>query len=326
MFPSALPRSLRTGLAALLLTLGAAASAAYPDRPIRIVVGFPPGQATDLVARIMARKLQDVLAQPVFVENKPGASGIIGTEQVVKAAPDGYTLLMGSSGTLAINPSLYSKLSYKPLADLTPISQIANVPLFLAVNKDFPAHNASEFVSLVKAQPGKLSYGSAGSGVTSHLTMELLKQQLGLFIVHVPYKGSPAAVTDLISGQVQAMVDTGPALLQHHRGGKIRVLAVASANRNDAARDVPTMAEAGVGKFEAPAWLALMAPKGTPKEVVDTLYAALAKVWREPDVKEQLAAIGSEPLLTRPDELARHIDEEIKRWAVAVKVSGARVD
>lgn len=324
--PSSLPRWLRRSLGALLLAGTGLVQAAYPDRPIRVVVGFPPGQATDLVARIMAKKLGDVLQQSVFVENKPGASGIIGTEQVMKAAPDGYTLLVGSSGTLAINPSLYSKLPYKPLTDLVPISQIANVPLFLAVTKDFPAQTAAEFVREVKANPGKLSYGSAGSGVTSHLTMELLKQQLGLFILHVPYKGSPAAVTDLIGGQVQAMVDTGPALLQHHRSGKIRVLAVASRNRNDAAPQIPTMAEAGVGTFEAPAWLALMAPKGTPKEVVDTLYAALTKVWRDADVKEQLNHLGSEPMLTRPEELARHIDEEIKRWAVAVKVSGAQVD
>lgn len=317
---------LRTLLGTWLLGTALAAHATYPDKPIRIVVGFPPGQATDMVARVLAKKLQDALQQPVFVDNKPGASGIIGTEMVVKAPPDGYTLLVGSSGTLAINPSLYSKLPYKPLSDLTHISQIANVPLFLAVNKDFPAQTAADFVREVKAQPGKFSYGSAGSGVTSHLTMELFKQQAGLFILHVPYKGSPAAVTDLIGGQVQAMVDTGPALLAHAKNGKLRVLAVASKNRNEAAPLVPTLAEAGVGNFEAPAWLSLAAPKGTPKEVIDTLYKALSSNWRDTDVKEQLIGLGAEALLTRPDEMQKHLEQEIKRWALAVKVSGAQVD
>lgn len=314
-------------LAVAFTATAGSALAAYPDRPIRIVVGFPAGQATDVIARVAARKLQDALGQPVIVDNKPGAAGIIGTEAVVKAVPDGYTLLVGSSGPLAINPSLYSKLSYQPLRDLAPIAELAKVPLFLAVNPAFPAQTAADLVKEAKARPGKINYASSGSGVTSHLTMELFKHAQGINMVHVPYKGSPAAVTDLISGQVSAMVDTGPALLPHMRSGRVRVLAVASKNRNPAAPDVPTMAEAGLGAFEAPAWIGIAAPKGTPPEVIETLHKALVSAWRDAaDVRETLNGLGAEPVLTRPDEFARYIKDEIDKWALAVKLSGAQVD
>lgn len=313
---------------ALLIVGGAgAAHAAYPDRPIRLVVGFPAGQATDMIARIAAKKLQDALGQPVVVDNKAGAAGIIGSEIVAKSAPDGYTLVVGSSGTMAINPSLYSKLSYNPLRDFAPVSLLAVVPLFLAVNPSFPAQNAADLVKLAKAQPGKIDYGSAGSGVTSHLTMELFKHAQGIDLTHVPYKGSPAAVTDLMGGQVQVMIDTGPALLPHMRSGKVRVLAVASKKRNAAAPDVPTMAEAGLGNFDAPAWVGLAAPKGTPKEIIDTLNKALQANWKDaPDVRDQLNALGAEPSVMSPDEFSRYIQSEIDKWALAVKLSGAKVD
>jgi tripartite-type tricarboxylate transporter receptor subunit TctC len=317
-------------LRAALLTLGVAAAgaaqAAYPDKPIKLVVGFPAGQATDMVARVFAKKLQDTLGQPVVVDNKAGAAGIIGSEIVAKAPADGYTLLVGSSGTMAINPSLYSKLPYHPLKDFQPVSILAVVPLFLAVNPGFPAQNAGELVKLAKATPGKINYGSAGSGVTSHLTMELFKQAQGIDLIHVPYKGSPAAVTDLIGGQVNVMFDTGPALLPHMRSGKVRVLAVASKQRNAAAPNVPTMAEAGLGNFEAPAWVGLAAPRGTPKEVVEALHKALAS-WRDaPEVREQLTAVGAEPATMSAVEFARYIQAEMDKWAIAVKLSGAKVD
>ena len=309
-----------------LAVLAGSAQAAYPDKTIRLVVGFPAGQATDIIARVFAKKLQDTLGQSVFVDNKPGAAGIIGSEAVMKAPPDGYTLLIGSSGTMAINPSLYSKLPYDPLKDFQPVSILAVVPLFLAVNPQFPAQNAADLVKLAKASPGQINYGSAGSGVTGHLTMELFKQAQEINLVHVPYKGSPAAVNDLVGGHVSAMFDTGPALLPQMRAGKLRVLAVASAHRNSAAPDVPTMAEAGLGKFEAPAWIGLAAPKGTPQEVIDALQKALA-TWRDaPDVKEQLNSVGSEPAAMSPAEFTKYIQAEIDKWAIAVKLSGAKVD
>lgn len=317
----------QAALLAFGLAAGAAAQTAYPTKPIRLIVGFPPGQATDLVARAAARKLQESLGQPVVVENKAGAAGIIGSEMVAKAAPDGYTLVVGSSGTMAVNPSLYSKLPYHPLRDFQPVSLLAVVPLFLAVNPSMPVQTAADLVRLAKASPGKLTYGSAGSGVTSHLTMELFKHAQGIDITHVPYKGSPAAVTDLIGGQVNAMIDTGPALLPHMRTGKVRVLAVANRNRLAAAADVPTIAEAGLGNFEAPAWVGLAAPKGTPREIVMALHKALASNWRNaPDVREQLNALGAEPAEMAPEEFARYIQSEMDKWGTAVKISGAKVD
>jgi tripartite-type tricarboxylate transporter receptor subunit TctC len=312
--------------ASVWLTAGLAL-AAYPDKPIRLVVGFPPGQATDLVARTAARKLQEALGQPVIVDNKPGAAGIIGSDLVAKSAPDGYTLVVGSSGTMAINPSLYSKLPYHPLKDFEPVSILSVVPLFLAVNPAFPAKTAAELVQQAKAAPGKINFGSGGSGVTSHLTMELLKHSLGIDLTHVPYKGSPAAVTDLVGGQINTMIDTGPALLPHMRTGKLRILAVASEKRNAAAPDVPTMAEAGLGNFVAPAWVGLAAPKGTPKEIVEALHKALVANWRDaPDVREQLNGLGAEPAVNTPAEFTKYIQSEIDKWALAVKLSGAKVD
>lgn len=316
----------RTLVAALLLFLGQYAVAAFPDRPIRIVVGFPPGQATDVVARLAARKLQDVLQQPVIVDNKPGAAGILGAQEVMKAATDGYTLLATSSGPLAVNPSLYSKLPYDPVRDFAPVAELTVLPLFFAVNPSSPAHTIQDFIKLAKSQPGKLNYASAGSGVTSHLAMELFKNASGTFLTHIPYKGSPPAVTDLIGGQVDAMIDTGPAIVPHAKSGKLRVLAVTSARRSPAMPEVPTLAEAGIKDFEATAWVALMAPKGTPPDVVRALNKALASVWLDPDVKAAVAAIGGEAVVSTPEALGKKLASEIRRWAVAVKASGAKVD
>ena len=325
---SSVSKTVRAKAAAILLALVAGgAQAAYPDKPIRLVVGFPPGQATDIIARAAARKLQEMLGQSVIVDNKAGAAGIIGSEIVAKAPPDGYTLLVSSSGPLAINPSLYSKLSYNPVKDFEPVTLLAVVPLFLAVNPVFPAQTAADLVRLAKASPGKINYGSGGSGITSHLAMELLKHAQGIDLTHVPYKGSPAAITDLIGGQVQLMFDTGPALLPHMRSGKLRILAVGSRTRNPAAPNVPTMAEAGLGNFEAPAWIGLVAPKATPREIIDILNKALQAAWRDaPEVKEQMALLGAEATSMTPAEFGRYIQSEMEKWALGVKLSGAKVD
>ncbi|AHV92064.1 tripartite tricarboxylate transporter receptor family protein [Bordetella holmesii 41130] len=292
-----------------------------------MIVGFPPGQATDIVARIAAKQIQDALGKPVIVENKPGAAGSIGSDLVAKADPDGYTLVVGSSGTMAINPSLYSHLPYHPLKDFEPISLLSVVPLFLVVNPSVKAETAADFVKLAKASPGKLNYGSGGSGVTSHLTMELLKYEQGMDLVHVPYKGSPAAATDLIGGQVSAMIDTGAVLLPYARNGKLRVLAVASEKRNPAAPEIPTMEEAGLGHFVAPAWVGLATPKGTPQPVIDKIYQALAKNWTTaPEVGRVLNGLGAEAVVMPPAEFRSYIQSEIDKWAIAVNLAGAKVD
>jgi len=313
-------------MALLVVMPMAPALAAYPDKPIRIIVGFPAGQATDIVARLAAKTLESSLKQSVYVENKPGASGIIGTMDVVRAAPDGYTLLVTSSGPLAINPSLYTNLAYQPLRDIVPITELSEVPLFLAVNAKLPMKTASEFVDYVKANPGKLNYGSAGSGVTSHLAMELLRHGQGMDIRHVPYKGSPPAVADLIGGHVQAMVDTGPALLPVARRGDIRILATLNDKRNAAMPQVPTAKEAGIGDLVTPAWVGLAAPKGTPPQIIDTLYKALESSWKTPENTKVLQGLGSEAVLKDPQEFRQYIADEIKKWKVAVDVSGAKVN
>ncbi|WP_353149926.1 tripartite tricarboxylate transporter substrate binding protein [Pollutimonas bauzanensis] len=304
----------------------ASAADAYPSKPIRIVVGFPAGQATDIIARLVAKKLQESLKQSIIVENKPGAGGIIGTMEVIRATPDGYTLLVSSSGPLAINPSLYAKIPYDVMRDLQPISEVAEVPLFLAVGPKLPVKTAKEFVEKVHATPGKLDYASAGNGVTSHLAMELLKHELNLDLQHIPYKGSPAAVVDLIGGQTSVMVDTGPALLPSAENGKLRILAVLSDKRVAAAPDVPTGKEAGIGELNAPAWVGLVAPKGTPDEIIQTLYKALDSNWRDEDVKQALNGLGSQVVLSTPAEFTTYIQQEIKKWHIAVELSGAKVD
>ena len=300
--------------------------AAYPDRPIRLIAPFPPGNATDAVARAVARKLEETLKQPVVVDNRPGAGGSLGTEIAAKAAPDGYTLLVGSSGSLAINPGLNSKLSYKPLRDFTPIAQLATVPLFLAVNNNFPPRTAADFIAAAKAKPGSISYGSNGNGTTTHLMMESFKHAQGIDIVHVPYKGSGPALTDLMGGQIQAVFDTGTTLLPLARDGKLRILAIASKQRTSAAPDIPTIAESGLGNFDAPAWVGLVAPRGTPREVIDTLSQALRAAWLAPDVRSTMTGLGGDAVLTTPDEFTKYIGEELDKWAAMIKQSGAQID
>ena len=322
----------RRTFARLLLAAGttmamAPSFAEYPEQPVRMVVGFPPGQATDVIAREMSRKLMDAYPGSNFiVENRPGAAGILGTRSVSAAAPDGSTLLMASSGTLAVNPSLYSSLPYDPVKDFQPITLAATVPLYLVVNPDVPAKSVAELVALARSQPGKINYGSGGSGVTNHLAMEMFKSATGVDMTHIPYKGGPAAVTDLMAGRISVMFETGPAVLQFINDGRLRALAVSSAKRASAKPDLPTIAESGYPGFEAVPWIGLVAPTGIPKPVLDSLSRESMKILHEKEFEAKLASLGADAVGNTPDEFAAYIKSEIARWTEAVKKSGARVD
>lgn len=315
------------GALAALSAVAAGAGAAYPDRPVRIVVGFPSGQATDVIARALGQKLGESYNGASFmVDNKPGAAGIVGTQVVANAQADGLTLLMASSATLAINPWLYSKLPYDPVKSFVPVTLVATVPLYLVVHPSIPANNVAELVALAKKQPGKINYGSGGSGVTNHLAMEMFKLATGTDLAHIPYKGGPAAVTDLLAGRISVMFETGPAVLQHIKAGRLKALAVSSAKRSGASPDLPTIAEAGYPGFEAVPWIALVAPTGTPQPIVDSLSKESAKVLHAPDFAARLVAMGADPVGSTPAELATYLRNELARWEKAVKASGAKVD
>jgi tripartite-type tricarboxylate transporter receptor subunit TctC len=301
-------------------------AATYPSKPVRIVVGFPPGQATDTVARILAEKLTARLGQPFVIDNKPGAAGIIGSEAALKAPADGYTLLFSSSGPLAVNPSLYSKLPYDAVADIQPIALAARVPLFLVVNPNAPYRTLKDLVDAAKADPGKINYASGGSGVTNHLAMEMLKSELGINLTHVPYKGGPPAVSDLIAGHVTVMFETGPAVVPHVNAGKLRAIAVASSTRSTALPQLPTVAEQGVPGFDAVAWIGLVGPAGMPAPIVQKLNAEMRAVFSMPDVRERLVALGAEAAPNSVEEFRAYIRSEMAKWGKAVRDSGAKAD
>ena len=291
---------------------------AYPSKSIRIVVPFPPGGATDIAARLIGTKLSERWKQPVVVENKPGAGGNLGSDIVAKAPPDGYTLVMGVTGSHAINTSLYSKMPYDPVADFEPITQVAVVPNVVVVHPGVPAATLAELVALAKKEPGKLNYASLGNGTAAHLTMEMFKTAAGIDLAHIPYKGSAPAVADLLAGQVQVMVDGLPSALPHVKAGKLRALAVTSAKRSAAAPDLPTIAESGYPGFFADAWSGLFAPKHTPKPIVDKLAAEVQRILDLPDVRERLASLGAEPVGSTPAEFAGHVRREIDKWSRVV--------
>jgi tripartite-type tricarboxylate transporter receptor subunit TctC len=325
-------RALR-GLAALAVVAGMlhaapapAQAPAYPTKPVRLVVPFPAGGTTDILARAVAQKLSEAWGQSVVVDNRPGAGGNIGSELVAKAAPDGYTLLMGTVGTHAINPSLYAKMPYDHVKDFTPVILVAGVPNVLVVNPAVPAQTVAELIAYAKANPGKLNFASSGSGTSIHLSGELFKVLTGVQITHVPYKGSSPALTDLVGGQVQMMFDNLPSSLQFIKGNRLRALAVTSTTRAAALPDVPTMVEAGVPGFEASSWFGVLAPAGTPREVVARINAEVAKWLATPDAREKMSAQGAIAAGGTPEDFARHIGAETAKWAKVVKDSGAKVD
>ena len=314
----------------VILTAAAAtaaqAQAPYPSKPVRIVVPFPAGGTTDILARAVAQKLVESNGQPVVVDNRPGAGGNIGAELVAKAPPDGYTLLMGTVGTHAINPSLYARMPYDHQKDFAPVILVAGVPNVLVVHPSVPANTVQELIAYGRANPGKLNFASSGSGTSIHLAGELFKTMSGVQMTHVPYKGSAPAIADLIGGQVQIMFDNLPSALPQIKAGRLRALAVTSAQRAPALPDVPTVAEAGLPGFEASSWFGLLAPAGTPKDVIAKLNTEVAKWLASPEAREKLTAQGANAFGMSPEDFVRHIAVETTKWQKVVKESGAKVD
>ena len=310
---------------AALAGAGICAAQSYPTKPIRFLVGFPPGGTSDILARTIGQKLSDAVGQQVVIENRPGAGGNIGAEAAAKSAPDGYTLFM-STTSQAISVSLYSKLNYDLVRDFAPVIQAVNYTNLLVVHPSLPVKSVKELIALAKARPGQLNYGTAGNGTPPHMTGELFKSYTGVNIQHVPYKGGAPAIADLLGGQITIMFDNVPPLLPHVQAGKMRPLAVTSLKRINVLRDVPTLDEAGLKGFDSVAWNGVLAPAGTPKEIVARLNAEIMRILNVPDVRERLVAQGADPVGGTPEQFAALIRSEIQKWAKVVKDSGAKVD
>jgi tripartite-type tricarboxylate transporter receptor subunit TctC len=318
---------LAVGAAALAVGGKVARAQDYPAKPVRIVVPFTPAGTTDIQARIVAQHLSEALKQSFVVDNRPGAAGNLGSELVAKAAPDGYTLLMCTVSTHGINPALYgAKIPYDAVKDFAPVSLVSTVPNMLVVNPSVPAKSVQELIAYAKKNPGKLNFASSGSGTSIHLSGELFKTMTGIDMVHVPYKGSAPALTDLMGGQVDLMFDNMPSSIEFVRAGKLRALAVTTARRSPALPDVPTVAESGVPGYEATAWFGVMAPGGTPKPIVDRLSAEIQTMVKKPEVRAKLAEQGAEPVGDTPDEFRTFVVAELDKWAKVVKAAGAKVD
>ena len=318
---------IRALLAACALAAGVAQSAdRYPDRPIHFVVPYPAGGPLDTVARLTAQKVAADLGQPIVVENRPGAGGNIGAEYVARAAPDGYTLLLGAVATHAINPTLYAHIPYDAQRDFEPVTQLASTPNVLIVNPSLPVHNVREFVAYAKAHPGTLNFGSGSTGSAGHLAGELFKRMAGIDMTHVPYKGAAPAMTDLIAGQVQLMFDNLASALTQIKAGKVRALAVTTAKRTPLAPDLPTIAESGLPGFDINTWFGLFVPAKTPQPIVLRLHDEFVKALNAPDVREKMLALGAEPVGNTPAQFAAYIRSESEKYAKVIQASGAKVD
>ena len=317
---------LQLSLSILALIFAASASAqSFPTKPIKIIVPFPAGGTVDFFARVISTKLSEALGQSVLVENRAGAGGNIAAEAVAKAAPDGYTLLMGSE-IIAINTSLYSKIGYDPVKDLATITLVGTVTNILIVHSGLPVNSVNDLIALAKKTPGKISFASTGQGTSTHLSSELFKLMANIDMLHIPYKGGPPAIADLISGQVNMMFINMPTGITHVRSGKAKILAVSSIKRISQLPDVPTVDQAGVKGFETSAWSGLYAPAGTPADIINRLNVEVVKILKQPSVREQLMAQGAEPVGDTPEEFSRFTLAEISKWAKIIKISGAKVD
>ena len=298
----------------------------YPSKPIRFIVGFAPGGVTDIVARALSQKLYERLGQQVVVDNRAGGGGIIAAVTVAKAPPDGYTLLMSSVSIMATNVSMYSKLPYDPVRDFAPITLAVATPYLASVQAALPANTLGEFIALAKAKPGQLNFGSSGSGGGAHLAVELFKAMAGINLAHVPYKGAALALNDLLGGHIQLTFSQPPVVLPHIRSGRVKGLAITSAQRLAALPEFPTIAEAGLTGYEASSWQGVVAPAATPRAIILKLHAEIAQALRAPEIGARLAAEGSAPGGITPDEFALYIRREIVKWAKVVKESGVKVD
>jgi tripartite-type tricarboxylate transporter receptor subunit TctC len=311
---------------AVLAVMCGAAVAAYPDKPLRLIVPFPPGGGNDILARTVGQRLGEVVGQQVVVDNRGGAGGLIGAMTAVNAAPDGYTLFLGSVGNLAHIPALRKDLPYDPLRDFVPVTLLATSSFVLGVNPGLPAHNVKEFIALAKAKPGGLNYASAGPGSSLHMTAEVFKYVTGTQIVHVAYKGSGPALTDLIAGQVQAIFSTMPPILPHVKSGKVRALGSSGAKRSPSAPDIPTIAESGVPDFVVLNWQGILAPRNTPPAVVKQLHAALVKTMSASGMGETMVAQGLESSTDTPEQFAALMRSEIAKYRKVAAAAGIKLD
>jgi tripartite-type tricarboxylate transporter receptor subunit TctC len=305
---------IRTVFLAFMTLIAGVATAAYPDKPIKVLIPFPAGQTTDILGRALANELTKLLNQPIFVENRGGAGGIIGIEAAKRAPNDGYTILIASSGPLSINQNLYKDIPYGTLDDFEPVATILEVPQFLVVRQDFPATTLPQLIELVQKNPGKYNYGSGGVGLTNHLTMEMLKLKTGMNVKHVPYRGATAALTGLLSGDTDMMFESGPAIIQLVDSDKLRVLAIGSQTKSEKFPGAKSVHALGVTGFEATTWMAMLVPKGTPPDVINTLNKATNSVLNLPEIKKQFASVGAVVRTASAQETREFIAQELGRW------------
>jgi tripartite-type tricarboxylate transporter receptor subunit TctC len=315
---SQLFRALFILIAMALLAPVVMAQQAYPNKPVRIIVPYPPGGTADIIGRTIAEKLGVIWGQSVIVENRAGAGGTIGVDAVAKAAPDGYTMVLGVTGPLTIAPSINAQLAYDPLRDLVPITLVAAVPSLIAIHPSVPARDLKELIALAKSQPGKLTFASAGTGTSVHIAGELFKSMAGVDIIHVPYKGGAPALNDLLGGQVSMIIENMPQLLPQVRAGKIRALAVTTQQRSTALADLPAVAEILPG-YEATTWFGLLAPAKTPQEIVRKVQSDVAKIGMLPDVKERFTGLGADVIASTPEAFAKHLQSELVRFSKVIK-------
>lgn len=318
----------RTALACALLLActPALAQSTYPNKPVRIVVPYPPGGTTDLLARLLAAKLGEKLGRSFTVDNRAGASGAIGSQLVAKSPADGYTLVMATISSHGINAALHKNLPYDPVADFAPITLVASTPNVITVNADMPAKTLADLLAMARAKPGALSFGSTSTGGSPHMSVELLKMMAQVDMVHIPYKGGGPMLTDLIGGQIPVGVDNLPSSMAHIQSGKIRALAVTTAKRWPGTPDIPTVAESGVAGYEASAWFGLLAPAGTPREIVNLLQRNVAGIVGQPEVSQRLAELGAEPVASTPEAFGRQIAGEIDKWKKVVAATGVKAE